>query len=262
MIFVLGGRGFVGSAFVRALTARGLPHAIIGRDNYHEFVGERCDLVINADGSSKKLLAQSDPLQDFERSVQSVRASLVDFRFDRYVHISSCDVYPDCSGREDTTETHVPDVSRQSPYGFHRYLAEQCVRHAARHWLVVRLGGMVGPGLRKNPIFDILYGDRLWIDPDSELQFLHTDRVATIVLGLVERGLMGETFNVCGRGVISLREVMTLAGREDIPVEPGSPRVRYNVNVAKLMAVVDVPLTRETVLSFVADQLTKRPVES
>ena len=164
-VFLIGGEGFVGSAYARLLARTGIEHAIITRANYDHLVGQHCDVLINANGNSRKPLAVSDPLADFDASVRSVRASLVDFQFERYVHLSSCDVYPDCSSPETTQESVPPEIGRQSPYGFHKYLAEQCVQHAAANWQVFRLGGFVGPGLKKNAIFDILHGGPLWLDP-------------------------------------------------------------------------------------------------
>src|SRR5213592_4755130 len=142
------------------------------------------------------------------------------------------------------------DVARQSPYGFHKYLAEQCVRHVARRWLIVRMGGFVGPEMKKNPIFDILNGKPLWLDPGSELQFLHTDDNARIVFDLISTGLEREVVNVCGQGLISLREVMDAVG-QTVPVKPGSPQVRYDVSIEKLSRLMPVPPTRETVLTFI-----------
>lgn len=257
MIFIIGGRGFVGSAFARVCAAEGREFLIINRQNYHEFVGKHCDILINADGNSKKFLAQQDPLQDFDASVRSVRASLIDLKNDYYVYLSSCDVYPDCSSPRTTSEAQELDASKQSPYGFHKYLAEQCVRHVAKKWLIVRFGGFVGPGLKKNPIFDILKGGPLWLDPESELQFMLTDRAAEIVLSLIDRGISNEIFNVCGRGVVKLREVMKWAGKT-VPVQPGSPRVRYEVDISKISALVEIPDTRSTVSNFVNAELKAR----
>jgi nucleoside-diphosphate-sugar epimerase len=257
MIFILGGNGFVGSAFVRHCRRHGLDHAVISRDNYRDFIGRRCDVLINANGNSRKLLAGGEPLQDFDASVRSVRASLADIPSERYLFLSSCDVYPDCSSPETTTEDTVPDVARQSPYGFHKYLAEQCVRHQARHWLIARLGGLLGPGLKKNPIFDILSGGPLWLDPASELQYLSTDAAAAIVFDLLGRGLDREVLNLCGQGLVRLSVVMELAGRR-VEARPGSPCVRYDVAVAKLARLVLLPATREAVAAFVKDHLPTR----
>ncbi|MGH2397088.1 MAG: NAD-dependent epimerase/dehydratase family protein, partial [bacterium] len=253
----LGGSGFVGSAFARLCSAEGRDFSIIDRRNYDSFVGGSCEVLINANGNSKKHLSQQAPLRDFDASVRTVRASLVDLRYDRYVYLSSCDVYPDCSSPRVTSESQKLDVSMQSSYGFHKYLAEQCIRHGGSKWLIVRLGGAVGPGLNKNPIFDVLAGEALWVDPESEFQFLHTDRAAKTVMSLLDCGTQNEVFNVCGRGVVSVREVMQWAGR-DVSVRAGSPRIRYEVDINKVSALIDVPETRSTVRAFVYDELRAR----
>jgi len=250
MIYLLGGEGFVGSALARSCRRRGLEHAVITRQNYAGFVGRPCRLLINANGNSKKYRARERPLDEFDDSVRTVRASLIDFPADRYVYLSSCDVYADCSSPLTTQEEQPPAVERQSPYGFHKYLAEQCVRHAARRWLILRLGGLVGPGLRKNAIFDILQGGPLWLDPDSQLQFLHTDALADVLFTLLERGVERQVVNVCGRGVVQLREVIGWVGRP-VKVKPGSPRVRYDVYVACLESWTAIPDSRRTVFDFV-----------
>jgi len=256
MIFIVGGDGFVGSAFARYCKRQGLEFAIVEPYNYRQYVGKRCDLLINANGNSKKFLARESPLEEFDLSVRSVRATLVDFPCDFYLHFSSCDVYPDCSSPATTREDSTPDPRTQSPYGFHKHLAEQCVRHAAGRWLIVRYGGFVGPNLRKNPIYDILHGGPLWLDPESELQFLHTDRAAEIVFTLVDRGVTDEIVNVCGRGLVRLQEVIDHAGTS-VPVQPGSPKVRYDVSIEKLQRWVGSPETRAAVLAFVDEELGK-----
>lgn len=251
MIFLLGGNGFVGSGFARWCAANGRELVVLTRTNYADYVGKRCSIFVNANGNSKKPLAAQQPLFDFDASVRSVRASLVDFQFDQYVHLSSCDVYPDCSSPATTLEEQVLDPSQQSPYGFHKSLAEQCVRHGAKRHLICRLGGFVGPGLKKNAIFDIVWGEKLWLDPDSELQFMHTDDCARIIMGLAESGAAtNRTLNVCGAGVVRLREVMAWAGRSP-PVNPGSPKVRYEVATAALARLTDVPPTPTVARRFV-----------
>jgi nucleoside-diphosphate-sugar epimerase len=221
----------------------------LSRENYRDFVGRRCEFLVNANGNSKKFRAQERPLEEFDESVRSVRASLVDFHADCYVYLSSCDVYADCSSPQTTAEEGRVDVVAQSPYGFHKYLAEQCVRHAGERWLILRLGGLVGPGMRKNAIFDILQGGPLRLDPASELQYLSTDDAARLAFELFDRGLHGQIFNVCGNGLISLKDVIDAVGHR-VDVLPGSPCVRYCVAVDKLARIVPIPQTRRTVSEF------------
>lgn len=250
MIFILGGRGLVGSAFARVCEASGRPFTIIDRESYPRLRGQSCSLFINANGNSRKPLAKEKPLEEFDASVRSVRSSLIDFSCERYLHLSSCDVYPDCSSPDTTKEDQLIAPARQSPYGFHKRLAEECVQHAAPNWLIFRLGGFVGPGLKKNAIYDILHGGPLWLDPASQLQFLHTDDAAAIMLQLADRGLSGEILNLCGRGTIALHEVIDATHRT-VPVQPASPTVHYDVSITKISQYIEIPETRQTVLRFV-----------
>ena len=259
-VFILGGRGLVGSAVARACAAAGKSFTVIEPDNYASLRGHACEVLVNANGSSSKLLAARDPQADFDANVRSVRASLVDFGFRRYVHFSSSDVYPDSSRPAATREDSPLDPSLQTPYGFHKYLAEQCVRHGAADWLILRGGGFIGPGLRKNAIFDILKGGPLYLDPDSELQYLHTDCAAQIVFRLLETGVRNEVWNLCAKGTIRLREVAALAPAP-VPVEPGSPRVRCELDVEKLSRQVELPQTRPEVLDFVRRQFAGRETQ-
>ena len=253
-IFILGGRGMLGSAFADYCEKSGRPYTVIARGDYAALRGRSCDIFVNANGNSRKPLASAQPLEDFEASVRSVRASLVDFRYRRYVHLSSCDVYPTCDSAETTREEQTLNPARQSPYGFHKYLAEQCVQHVAREWLILRFGGFVGPGLKKNAIYDILHGGPLYLDPASELQYLHTARAAEIAFRLLDGGVGNEVFNVCGKGVVRLSEVAALSPTPVI-AKPGSPLVRYEISLEKLSRHVAPPETRPEVLAFVREQL-------
>jgi nucleoside-diphosphate-sugar epimerase len=250
MIFILGGNGFVGSAFARLCRDRGLEFAIIDRSNYSQFVGRNCDIFINAAGNSKKFLTRQTPLLDFDASVRTVRASLNDFPCNTYVLISSADVYPDSSSTQTTSESQFLDVAKMTPYGFHKHLAELCVRHSASRWLIARCGGFVGPLIKKNPIFDIINGGPLWISEESELQYIHTDQSASIILGLVHLGIQNEIFNISGSGVVRLSKVMEWTSRS-VLVSPDSPFFRCEMNLDKVSSFLQLPETQTVVRDFI-----------
>ncbi len=251
MIFILGGKGFLGSALVRYCEARGWEHVAIDQQEYPVLAGGSCDLLINANGNSRKFLAREAPLEDFDLNVRSVRKTLEDFRFGMYVYFSSADVYPDSSFPATTLEDAPIDTACQSPYGFHKYLGEQCVRFKAPEWLILRLSGFVGPGLRKNPIHDLLAGEPLWVSADSEFQYMHTQDLARIVFELaLDRGARREVINVGGEGVISVEQAARMAGKQ-LTARPGSPRVRCELSLWRLAGYCTVPGTSDTVRDFV-----------
>lgn len=251
MIFILGGRGFLGSALAHYCKTRGWSYAAIGKDEYPAYIGRSCDLLINAAGNSRKFLAQEAPIEDFDLSVRSVRTSLEDFRYGRYIQFSSADVYPDPSSPDTTREDVLIDPARQSRYGFHKYLAEQCVHHRAPRSLILRLSGFVGTGMRKNGIYDLLKGSALWVDPGSEFQFMHTQDLSRLVFELADRCGPGEIVNVGAHGVVSLRQAAEWAG-VSCKSRPGSPLVRCELNLDKLAQHCTVPASADTVRTFVS----------
>jgi len=250
MIFILGGKGFVGSAFVRFCKNNNLKYKIINKTNYSKFKNKKCCIFINAAGNSSKLLGQNNPLEDFKKSVEITRKTLDDFDYEKYVLISSCDVYPDCSSIKKTLEKNNIDVSKQSVYGFHKYLAEQCVVNKVNNWLILRLGGMVGDGMKKNPIFDILFNKKLWVNPKSEFQFITTDNVANITFHLLNNVKDNEIFNICGNGMIKLENVIKIVGKK-IQTDLHTPKLIYNVNIKKIKRYTKIPDSKLTVNNFV-----------
>jgi len=253
MIFILGGDGFVGSAFCRMFDRLDHPYRVVNRANYDALAGTPCDVFINANGNSRKYLADREPLQEFDASVRSVVRSLLDFPARRYVHLSTGDVYPDPSSAATTAESAVIDVARLSRYGLHKYLAEQVVRGSHSDWLIVRMGGMVGPGLKKNAIFDILYDRPVWLAPGSALQFLSTDHTAEIVWRLVGDGVNRQVVNVSAAGLQSIGALHATLGSRSA-FQPDAPTIRYELSLDRLQALAAAPLPRTVneVETFVA----------
>lgn len=249
MIFLLGGNGFVGSGFIRHLYTLGFSVTVIDRANYGQLIGAECDVFINANGNSKKFLAKDDPKAEFQASVASVRNSLVDFKYKKYVLLSTSDVYSDCSKTEVTREETILNVAEQSPYGFHKHLAELCVQHAAKDWLIVRQGGFVGHGMKKNAVFDVLNGDKLWVHPDSRFQFINTDDSARLVMNLIKLNISNQVFNLTATGTISVKEIMQLEGRS-VPSDSSAKPVCYEISTDKVARHVTLPTTYETVQKF------------
>jgi nucleoside-diphosphate-sugar epimerase len=252
-VTIIGAEGFVGSAFARLLQSRAdVELACVTRGNYDQFAGQHSDVVIEAACNSRKFLADENPAAEFEASVTHRLKTLLQFPATLHVHISSVDVYSDLTSPKTTGEDSVINLQTTSRYGVHKYLAEQLVQHYAQRWLILRLAGMVGPGLRKNPVFDILNGRPLRVHPDSRYQYMNTDDVARIGWGLVEKETAGAIFNVCGAGVISMQEISKIAGKEmDLSAVPSDARPRIvEADNSKLGRLFELPKTTETVRHF------------
>ena len=68
------------------------------------------------------------------------------------------------------------------------------VQNYVSDWLIIRQGGFVGNGIKKNSVFDILYGDKLWVHPDSRFQFINTIESAKLVFQLIDQGISKKIF--------------------------------------------------------------------
>lgn len=251
-VAVIGAGGFVGSAFVRQLRTRGLSPEEIRRENFGRHSGKTWDLVVDAAGNSRKYLADREPWKDFELTVVHKAAVLEKYPSRFHLHVSSVDVYADLT-RPETTREDAPAGQGASCYGFHKWLAEEMVRFHAGHHLICRLAGMVGPGLKKNPVHDVLHGTPLQIHPESRYQFLSTDDAARLCLDLWQGGADREAYNVCGKGLITPTEIARQAGRSLTAGPPSAPRI-VDVDFRKLEKKAKVPATAEAIATFLAGQ--------
>jgi nucleoside-diphosphate-sugar epimerase len=241
VIFILGGEGYVGSAYPRLFQTLGLPHQVITRANYESFVGRSCDVFINANGNSKKFLSDRDPKWDFDASVRSVVASLEDFKTSAYIMLSSGDVYPEQTSPEVSREEMTIDATRQSRYGLHKHVAEHMVRSLRPNHIVMRMGGFVGPGMKKNAIFDILSDAPVWLTPDSQLQFISTDMAARLVWSLYENKRFGETVNLGAQGTVRIGDLHERL-KSKSPFQPEARKVRFEISTEKLARLASLPL--------------------
>ena len=257
LIYILGGEGFIGSAFVRYCKNNSINFISINKKNYKDFIGSRCDILINANGNSKKYLAQQDEMFDFDASTRSVKRSLVDFIFNKYVYLSASDVYSNTGLLSKTHEKFKIDVKKISNYGFHKYLAELCVIHGAKNWLIFRLGGFVGANLKKNPVFDIVNNKNLQVHENSKFQFMETDKTAEIVFKMIKKNLLNEIFNLVGNGNIKVKEIYEIANKQPLKNHEIKDRFNYNVSNKKIRKFISIPNTKSVIKNFIINNSKK-----
>ena len=165
-------------------------------------------------------------------------------------------MYPDRSRPEANAESAPIDAERLSTYGLHKYLAEVLVRHHAKRWLIFRMGGFVGPGLKKNAVFDLLHGHPLRCHPASLYQFIDTRDLARVVFASLEAETEGEIYNISGDGTLALNDIIALlppALRR--PQNQDLPRDHCEINLDKIKTRFPLPRTADTVQRFLAEAL-------
>lgn len=125
-------------------------------------------MVVCAGAPAQKWVANREPEADRQK-IDSLITHLKSMTCKTFILISTVDVFknPRC-----VDEGAPVDESGLHAYGLHRRLLERFVEDHFPRYLIVRLPGLVGPGLRKNIIFDFLNDNDLHnIDSRSVFQF-------------------------------------------------------------------------------------------
>ncbi|MBI2885473.1 MAG: NAD(P)-dependent oxidoreductase [Candidatus Omnitrophica bacterium] len=248
---ILGGTGLIGSALCRHLERRRAAFRAVNSATYAEAAGAAARVVVNCNGNTFRYRAHQDPVWDFDKSVASVARSLQDIRAELYVYLSTVDVY---SNRQNPAQNHedaVIDPAQLDVYGFHKWVAERLVERFASRWAILRLGTVVGPGLRKGPIFDLMRGEPLHMSLDSELTLIDTATIADTLDAVTASRPDREIFNVTGIGGVRLGD---LAGLLPVPprLAPGAEAVtyRYDVSAAKVSSLRPMPASAQVARRF------------
>lgn len=161
---LIGHSGFVG-ATLRKQTAFG---AIYRSTNIGEIDCRTMDTLVCAAAPAQKWIANRDPLAD-RQNIEGLIGHLETVSCNIFILISTVDVFKDPVGVDEGTSV---DEAGLHAYGLHRRLLERFVESNFPKHLIVRLPGLVGPGLRKNVIFDFLNDNNLHaIDSRGVFQF-------------------------------------------------------------------------------------------
>lgn len=233
-IGVIGANGFLGSTLCDIFTSFGHEVRGITRESYVNHKQQRFDVLVNANGNSRRYWANQYPIEDFDASVKTVYQSMFDFITEKYVLISSSDIYPR-QGPEHTKEESKFDQTI-APYGFNKLLAESIVKNYSKSYLILRCSAMIGKNLKKGVIKDILDGTPLFVTLESKLQLITSSEVARIILSLIDKGRENETFNVGGQGSISVKEIASFFGK-DIRIREDAITDFHEVCVDRLASV-------------------------
>jgi nucleoside-diphosphate-sugar epimerase len=161
---LIGHTGYVGSTLMKQRSF----DACYRSTNIAGIAGGEFDLVVCAGAPAQKWIANRDP-QDDRDNLQCLMAALEFVRCGTFVLMSTVDVFQQPLG---VTETTRVDTNGLHPYGTHRRALEEFVALRFPRHLIVRLAGLVGPGLRKNVIFDFLNDNNVnAIDSRGAFQF-------------------------------------------------------------------------------------------
>lgn len=161
---LIGFSGFVGSTLLKQASFESLYRS----KNIRDIESQSFDFLVCAGAPAQKWIANCDP-EDDRRKIDGLIAHLKTVTCKTFILISTVDVFKSPIGVDEDTPI---DEEGLHAYGLHRGLLEKFVESHFPNHLIVRLPGLVGPGLRKNVIFDFLNDNNLQaIDSRGVFQF-------------------------------------------------------------------------------------------
>lgn len=119
--------------------------------NISDLTNTKNNIVVCAAPSAKKWYANKFPEQDLE-NIKNLINILKTIKANIFILISTVDVFPQ---PKLVFEDSFIDEEKLNPYGFNRRYLEKFVHNNFDSSLIIRLPGLVGEGLKKNPIYDL-----------------------------------------------------------------------------------------------------------
>jgi dTDP-4-dehydrorhamnose reductase len=206
-IGILGANGFIGGGLMKCSPVT----TAITRENYQDHTGKYYDVIMNANGSAKKYWAETNPLADFDANVVSVYKSLVDFKYKKYEYLSSVEAY------EPNTR-----------YGFHKKMAEEIVQRHCQEYLILRVGAVIGKGMKKGVVYDLMNHQDLWVTDDSMFYLVGVNEIYSATLYAIDYGIENTILMVTGDRPISVKDMARVIG-VDYKVRPEAQRYECDI---------------------------------
>lgn len=150
---LIGYSGYVGSTLLKQAKFEGLYRST----NIQDIEGQSFDMVVCAGAPAQKWIVNKEPEADLQK-IEGLIAHLKTMQCKTFVLISTVDVFKSPISVDENTQINEAGLHA---YGRHRRLLEKFVESHFENYLIVRLPGLVGPGLRKNVIFDFLNNNNL-----------------------------------------------------------------------------------------------------
>lgn len=205
LIGVLGAKGYVGKAIVKALynlydmDKKVKPEESIGivqitRENYAKAKEESYSIIINSAMPSGRHWAELNPQDDFRETVQLTSDLIYGWHYNKFIQISTL------SARTE------PNLI----YGRHKALAEKICEHAYKP-LILRLTAMYSEDMSKGALVDILNDKPVYASELSRYAFISRDYVGQWVANNLKRTGVVE---LGAKNTISLKEISKYLGKD------------------------------------------------
>jgi hypothetical protein len=179
---LIGSTGFVGGNLAAAASYDVEVH----RANVDLLRDRHFDRIVCAGLPAAKWIANRDPDTD-RANVERLKNVLATVSAERFVLVSTIDVYPVTIGGDEETDCA---AAPNHAYGSNRLRFEQFVRARFPAATIARLPALFGPGLRKNIVYDLLHDNGLdAINPASRFQWYPVARLASDLTAIETQGV-------------------------------------------------------------------------
>ena len=186
---IIGHRGFVGSNLCRQI-----PEAVgAGRAEIGALVDQAFNDIYCAAPQAKKWWANQNPEQDrAEVDALAKTCSRLSCK-GIFILFSTIDIYDPPLAVD---ERNVPSEDTH-PYGSNRFILERAILDKfGEQARIIRLPALVGHGLKKNIIYDLLNSNHIeMINPNSAFQWFNLDNLSSII-DLAKKLQGGQILNV------------------------------------------------------------------
>ena len=180
--------------------------------------------------------------------------SLFDFQADLYIYLSTMDVYDSKDNLAKNSEDSAIRHHELTAYGFHKWLSERLVEKYSNRHLILRLGTAIGPGLKKGPVFDLISGNPVPMDPTSTLSLIHTQVISEVVRKLTDKGQSYQgIYNLTGKGSVSVESIareLEVSIKRQTEIGTSAQFHKYDINVEKLSRIIPLPSSIDAVRQF------------
>jgi nucleoside-diphosphate-sugar epimerase len=215
---LIGYTGYVGSTLLRQSTFSELYRST----NISDIAKERFDLIVCAGAPAQKWLANREPEADAAQVGKLIQA-LEGVTCENFVLISTVDVFAQPLLVDEKSEVNLDGLHA---YGRNRRLLEVMVQRKFPKHCIIRLPGLVGPGLKKNVLYDILNKNNLTnVDSRAVFQFYPMVNLRQDIRICMASG---ESIVHLTSEPVSVREVAEIAFNQKFDNELAAQPARYD----------------------------------
>lgn len=190
--------------------------------------------------------AFSDPLHTAKTENISLTKSLLNLKCDKFIFVSSTDIYPDDDKLHSEDET-INDSAFRSEYAEQKIQCERLILNSHSSALIIRPVTLLSKNLKSRNLQRLLndHQPSLSLTEESTLNFVTEEEILSFIQIAQNNNLSG-TYNIARNEAASLHDLANAVGKK---VNFGS--FRYNVGrMTNKKALTYLPSLNESALSF------------